>query len=82
MTRRLISQFLAIILAVSSIAPAGLAQEQDDAKVNTTGPVSIAQGTSKIKPAQGSEGAGASYHFLPYSLPGQYPNPDTQQIEN
>ena len=44
--------------------------------------MSTTEGTSKIKPAQGSEGTGASYNFLPYSLPGQYPNPVTQQIEN
>ncbi|MGH8731859.1 MAG: hypothetical protein ACREVF_09125, partial [Burkholderiales bacterium] len=73
---------LSLILVLGSMAPAGLAQQQDDTKVNTTPPASTAQGTSKIKPAQGSEGTGASYNFLPYSLPGQYPNPQTQQIEN
>ncbi len=80
--RRLISQFLAIILLVGSIVPAAWAQQPNDTKVTTTGPVSTAQGTSKIQPGQGSEGTGATYNFLPYSLPGQYPNPLTQQIEN
>lgn len=80
--RRLISQFLAIILLAGSIVPAGWAQQPNDTKVTTTGPVSTAQGTSKIQPGQGSEGTGATYNFLPYSLPGQYPNPLTQQIEN
>jgi len=82
MMRRLISQFLAIILVTGSFAPAGFAQQQNDTKVNTTGPVSTTQGTSKVQPAAGTEGTGATYNFLPYSLPGQYPNPLTQQIEN
>ena len=82
MKRRLISSFLAIILVVGGVAPGTLAQQQGDTKVNTTPPVSTTEGASKIKPAQGSEGTGATYNFLPYSLPGQYPNPVTQQIEN
>src|SRR4249919_51755 len=82
MTRRSISSSLAIILILSCVAPAGFAQQPNDTKVNTTGPVSTTQGTTKIRPSQGSEGTGASYNFLPYSLPGQFPNPDTQQIEN
>lgn len=80
--RRLISQFLAIVMMIGSVAPAGWAQQQNDTKVTTTGPVSTAQGTSKVQPAAGTEGTGATYNFLPYSLPGQYPNPQTQQIEN
>jgi hypothetical protein len=82
MIKRSISKFLAIILILGSVAPAGLAQQQGDTKVVTTPPTSVAQGTSKIEPAKGSEGTGATYNFLPYSLPGQYPNPLTQQIEN
>ncbi len=79
---RWITQLLAIILIIGSLAPVSFAQQQNDTKVNTTPPTSTVQGTSKIKPAQGTEGTGASYNFLPYSLPGQYPNPLTQQTEN
>lgn len=78
----MISKFLILVLMLGSISSAGFAQQQDDTKVNTTPPVSTTQGTSKIKPAQGSEGTGATYNFLPYSLPGQYVNPDKQTIEN
>lgn len=80
--KKTLSWVLMITLLLGSLAPTGLAQQQDDTKVNTTPPSSTAQGTTKIKPAQGSEGTGATYNFLPYSLPGQYPNPLTQQIEN
>lgn len=80
--RRLISKLLAIVIAIGGVAPTGLAQQSGETKVNTTGPVSTTQGTGKVQPAAGAEGTGATYNFLPYSLPGQYPNPLTQQIEN
>ncbi|MBC7931254.1 MAG: hypothetical protein H7Z38_11895, partial [Rubrivivax sp.] len=78
-TRRLC---LALILigAICNAVPAQLAG--DDNTIITNGAVTTVRGGNKIQPAQGSEGTGTTYNFLPYILPGQYANPRTQRIEN
>jgi len=78
-TRRLCLALI-LICAICNAVPAQLAG--DDNTIITDGAVTTVRGSKKIQPAQGSEGTGTTYNFLPYILPGQYANPDAQRIEN
>lgn len=78
-TRRLCLTAI-LIGALGGTVPAQLVG--NDNTIITTGPVTTVRGSKKIEPAQGTEGTGTTYNFLPYILPGQYANPKTQQIEN
>lgn len=50
--------------------------------VTTTGPVSTVHGSDPIKPALGTAGNGTQYNFLPYIVPGQFFNDQTNTIVN
>jgi hypothetical protein len=49
--------------------------------VVTTGPVSMVHGSSRIQPTGGTAGFGVGFNYLPYELPGEYANGQTNTID-
>jgi hypothetical protein len=54
---------------------------QDPNVVATTGPVSMVKGEARIQPHGGTAGFGVGFNYLPYELPGEYANANTNTID-
>ena len=77
-SKRSIGQLIAILMLQAVAGYVGRAQ---DPSVNSTPPVTTAQGSKAVKPAAGTGGAGTTYNFLPYINPGEFFNNKTNVIE-
>jgi hypothetical protein len=69
-----------ILLLVTVLLACSIASPQDANVVVTTGPVSMVRGNSRIQPEGGQAGFGVGYNYLPYELPGQYADPNTNSV--
>lgn len=59
----------------------GSLRAQDPISITTTGPVTMARGGTRLQPSGGTAGFGVGFNYLPFELPGEYANPNTNSID-
>lgn len=75
----LAKKFAALLMTVC--LGSGALRAQEAISITTTGPVSMARGSARLQPSGGSAGFGVGFNYLPYELPGEYANPNTNSID-
>ena len=73
-------KLLAVLLATTLLATSNM-YAQEGNTVITTGPVSMVHGSSRVQPQDGQAGFGVGFNYLPYELPGEYANANTNTID-